>query len=305
VLSGINASNAAFLADLNNTEQRISRDEQELSSGISVSVASDNPVAVTPLLDNENQIAQINQIVSNLNLQQTIAQTADGALQTASGLINQIISIGTQGATATQTAASRANLATEVQQIQQQLVAIANTQVQGQYVFGGDAPGTQPYTYNWSKPEGVVSGGTPANTTTITGLDGASIVPGLTASQIFDAQANGAPAAGNVFNAVYQLGTALANNDQTGIQNALSSVQTAASYLSQSSTVYGDTENWIQEQITTANARSTTLTAAVSALRDTDVATVATSLTQDTGAMQAALAARGNLPSRSLFDYLA
>lgn len=305
MLSGIAASNAGFLVDLNATEQRISRDDQELSSGISVSVASDNPLAVTPLLDDQNQIAQLTQTVSNLNQQQTIAQTADGALQTASSLMNQLISLGTEGATATQTADTRSNLALQVQQIQQQLVSIANTSVQGQFVFGGDEPFTQPYAYDWNSPEGVVSSGSPTNTSTISGLDGSSIVPGLTASQIFDAQTNGSPAAGNVFNAVYQLGTALANNDQTGIQNALASVQSAATYLSQSSTVYGGTEDWIQQQITTANARSTTLTAAVSGLQDTDVATVATNLSSDSAALQAALAAQADLPTKSLFDYLA
>src|SRR5581483_6165523 len=249
MLSGIAASNASFLADLNSSEQRISRDNQQLSSGIRVNVASDNPGAVTPLLDYQNQIAQITQIVSNLNQQTAIVSTADGALQAASGLMNQLISIGTQGATATATAASRSNLGEQVQQIEQQLVSLANTNVQGQYIFGGDAPSTQLYTYNWSSPEGVVSSGSPTNTLAIHGLDGSSIVPGLTAGQIFDAQLpnGGGPDPGNVFQAVYQLGTALFNNDQTGIQNALASLQTAAAHLSQASTVYGEIENWIQQ----------------------------------------------------------
>lgn len=306
MLSGIAASNASFLADLNNTEQRISRDDQQISSGISISVASDDPAAVTPLLDDQNQIAQITQVLSNLNDQQTVAQTADGALQSASSLLNQLISLATEGATGTATATSNANLAQQVQQIEQQLVSIANTTVNGQYVFGGDAPYTQPYTYTGNVPEGVTSGGSPTNSTTLTGLDGSSIVPGLTAGQIFDAQLpNGNPDPGNVFLAVYQLGTALSNNDQTEVQNALSSLQAAASHLSQSATVYGDTEDWIQQQITTATDRSTTLTDAVSTLQDTDVAAVATDLSQNQAALDAALSAQADLPTKSLFSYLA
>lgn len=306
MLSGIAASNASFLADLNNTEQRISRDDQQISSGISVSVASDDPAAVTPLLDDQNQIAQITQLLSNLNDQQTVAQTADGALQSASSLLNQLISLATEGATGTATATSNANLAQQVQQIEQQLVSIANTTVNGQYVFGGDAPYTQPYTYTGNAPEEVTSGGSPTNSTTLTGLDGSSIVPGLTARQIFDAQLpNGNPDPGNVFLAVYQLGTALSNNDQTGVQNALSSLQAAASHLSESATVYGDTEDWIQQQITTATDRSTTLTDAVSTLQDTDVAAVATDLSQNQAALDAALSAQADLPTKSLFSYLA
>jgi flagellin-like hook-associated protein FlgL len=64
-------------------------------------------------------------------------------------------------------------------------VGIANTTVQGQYIFGGDDPATQPYTFNWNVPGGVVQNNTAANTLTIQNAAGATIVPGLTAQQIF------------------------------------------------------------------------------------------------------------------------
>lgn len=304
MISGIASSNPIFIADLNASEQRIARDDQQISSGTSLNVASDNPEAVTPVLDDHNQIAQLTQLISNLNQQQTVAQTADGALQTASSLLNQLISLGTEGAAGTATADSNSVLAQQVEQIQQQLVGIANTSVQGQYIFGGDDPATQPYSYDWSSPEGVVSGGTPSNSIAIGGLDGSSIVPGLTAQQIFDAQAGGSPAAGNVFQAVYQLGTALASNNQSGIETALGSVQNAASYLSQSAGLYGDTENWIQQQISSATARSTNLSGAVSTLSDADVASVATDMSQAQVSLDAALSAQAGLPTKTLFSYL-
>jgi len=306
MLSGIAAGDPTFLNDLNNDETRVSRDNQELSSGVRVNVASDDPNAVIPLLEDQNQIADINQTVTNLNQQETILKTADGALQSASGLLNQLISIGTQGATATATAETRASLGQQVQELQQQLVVLADTNVNGQYVFGGDSPYSQPYTFNWSSPEGVVSSGSPTNTTALVGLDGASIVPGQTAGQIFDAQLpNGTPDPGNVFQAVYQLGTALLNNDQTGIQNALTSLQTAAGHLTESTVMCGESEDWVQQQSATATSRSTALTDNVSSLRDADVASVATDLSQGQVSLDAALSAEASLPTRSLFSYLA
>ncbi|SRR5579884_1368745 len=305
MFNGIQGANATFLNDLNNSEARISRDNQELSSGIRVNVASDDPNAVIPLLEDQNQIAQINQIATNLHQQQAILETADGALQNASSLLNQLISIATEGATATATAETRASLGQQVQQIQQQLVALADTSVNGQYVFGGDSPYTQPYTYNWSNPEGVVSGGAATNTTAITSLDGASIIAGQTAGQIFDAQLpGGTPDPGNVFQAVYQLGTALLANDQTGTQNALASLQAAAGHVTESTVMYGESEDWVQQQLSETSARSTTLTGEVGVLRDADVAAVATDLSQGEVSLQAALSAQGSLPTRSLFSYM-
>lgn len=304
MLSGVYGYSAGFLTDLNSTEQRISRDTQDLSSGIRVNVASDDPAAVTPLLDDQNQIAQLTQLVTNLNAQQTVAQAADGALQTASALLNQLISIGTEGATSTATATSNATLGQQVQQIEQQLVGIANTTVQGRYIFGGDSSDVQPYTYDWSTAPGAVSSGSPSNTATVYGTNGSSIVAGLTAGQIFDATLpDGSPDPGNVFQAVYQLGTALLANDQAGIQSAVTSIQAAASHVSQCSASYGNTETWISQQITNATNESTNLTTDVSNLRDTDVASAATALSQDQVALQAALSAQGSLQTKSLFSY--
>jgi flagellar hook-associated protein 3 FlgL len=306
MLSGIAAFTSGFLANLNQTEQRIGRDDQQLSSGLRVSVASDDPSAVTPLLDAQDQIAQNNQIISNLQQQQTIAQTADSALQSASSLLNQLISIGTQGANATETVNSRAAFGEQVQQIQQQLVMLANTSVQGRYIFAGDSTGAQPYTFNWNNPEGVVANGSPSNTLAVYGVDDASVIPGLTAADIFDPQLpnNGGPDPANTFQAVYQLGTALLGNDTAGIQSALTSLQAAANHVTQCAAIYGNTENWITQEIATANDRITNLTAQVSTLRDTDVAAAATDLSQGQLALNAALSAQASLPTKSLFSYL-
>lgn len=308
MISGVFSSSPIFLTDLNATEQRISRDDQQISSGVDVSVPSDDPADVPLLLDDQNQVAQITQLVTNLQQQQTITQTADGALQTAASLLNQLISLGTEGATATATPTSNAVLAQQVQQIQQQLVAIANTSVDGQYIFGGDDPSTLPYTYDGSSSpnnDGVI-GVTPAptNTMTITGLDGSSITPGLTAGQIFEGQSGGPSNPVNVFQAVYQLGTALVGTSQTNIQTAVTTLQSAADYLNQCAAVYGDNENWLQQQITTANSRSTLLTGEIGNLRDTDVANVATDMSQAQVALEAALSAEASLPTKSLFSYL-
>jgi flagellar hook-associated protein 3 FlgL len=305
MISGLAASNASFLADLNNTEDRISRANQQISSGIRVSKASDDPEAVTPLLDYQNQINQITQLLSNLNSEKTVATMADGALQSASSLLNQLLSIAALGATGTTTAATRATLGVQVQQITQQLVSLANTTMEGRFIFGGDAPGTQPYTFDWNSAGGVSSSGSPANTATISDLDGGSIVPGLTAAQIFDARLpGGSPDPGNVFQAAYALGTALLANDQASLQTASTEIQAAATHVNESAVVYGNTENWIQQAAATATSRSVTLTDAISALRDTDLVAAATELTQGRVALEAALAAHANLTTKSLFSYL-
>ncbi|HEY3940339.1 MAG TPA: hypothetical protein VGL97_23130 [Bryobacteraceae bacterium] len=311
MLAGLDAFNGSFLADLDNTENRISQVNKQLTSGFRVNEASDDPAAIASILSYQNQIEQTTQVATNLNLAGTVASSADGALASASTLLDQLISIASQGASSTATAATRATLGQQVENIAQQLVGIANTSVQGQYIFGGDDPGTQPYTFSWSTPGsaslpgGVVQNNTAGSTATIANAAGSTIVPGQTAQQIFDARnPDGTLAAGNIFQNVYALGQALANNDQTATQTAALSLQASVNTLGLATTNNGNTEAWIQQAKTDASATLTNLQAELGSLRDTDVAQAATQLTTDQTALEAALAAHASLDVKSLFSYL-
>ncbi len=305
MISGVYGNNGSFLADLSQIENRISQVNKQISSGIRVNQASDDPSAVAPILAYQGQISEIKQVQTNLSGAQTEAQTADGALQTASTLMDQLVSLGAQGASSTSSAASRAVLGEQVQSIEQQLVAVANTSVGGTYIFGGDSSSTAPYAFSWASPDGVVASGTPTNTATLRDSDGNEIVPRLTAQQIFDIKnPDGTLATGNIFQAAFALGTALLANDQPGIQSALDQVKAGSAQLQQSATTYGNFENWIQQASQTATTHLNNITQALSSIRDSDVAADATQLSMDQTALQAALAAHASLNAKSLFDYL-
>jgi flagellin-like hook-associated protein FlgL len=183
MLAGLDAFNSTFLADLNDTENRITAANKQITSGFRVNEASDDPSAVASIVLYQSQIDQATQIQTNLNQASTVASSADGGLSTAATLLDRLTSIAAQGSNST--ASARATLAQQVQTILQQLVGIANTTVQGQYIFGGDDPATQPYTFDWNVPGGVVQNNTAANTATIQNASGVTTIPGLTAQQIF------------------------------------------------------------------------------------------------------------------------
>ncbi len=304
MIAGIESYNGSFLADLSQTEARIAQANRELSSGYRVNQASDDPSAVAPILDCQNQLAHLKQVQSNLNAAQTDAQTADGALQNAATLIDQLVTIGANGANTSTSATTRTTLGTQVQAIEQQLVAVANTSVSGRYIFGGDTPSTAPYTYSWTSPEGVVQNSGAPSTSMLRDGDGNEINPALTAAQIFDLRdSTGAPAPGNIFNAAYSLGQALLSNNQAGIQSAIDQIKAASNQLGLATTHYGNTLTWIQQASQSATNEQNNVTQALSSIRDTDVAAAATQLTLEQTALEAALSAHGNLNTKSLFSY--
>lgn len=147
MLAGLSGFNATFLADLNVTENRITQLNKQITSGVRVSQASDDPAALASILETQSDIDRTTQTQTNLQQASAVASSADGALASASSLLDQLRSLAAQGANSTATAATRTTLSQQVQAIEQQLVSIADTQVEGRYIFGGDDPNTQPYTF--------------------------------------------------------------------------------------------------------------------------------------------------------------
>jgi flagellar hook-associated protein 3 FlgL len=303
----ISGTTQQYLADLNRTETQLQQVTTQISSGIDVQQPSDNPGAISDILQTQTAISNNKQIQSNLQSVTTEVNTADSALQTAVQQVQSALSLATEGASSTSTAETRSELAQQVANIQQTLVGIAQTTVNGQYIFSGDND-TQPmYQLDSSAPEGVQQLFSSTSTRTIQSVDGTSFAVALTAQQIFDAQnSDGTPATGNVFAAIQNLETALTNNDTAGISSAVSSLQSASSYLNNQLAFYGDVEDRVTEATDLAQKFQTQETTELGNLQDTDIPTAATELTQLQTQQEASMQVEASVDQmKNLFSYLA
>ena len=303
----ISGATQQYLANLNQTETQLQQATAQISSGIAVGQPSDNPAAISEILQTETAISNNKQIQSNLSNASTEVNTADSALQTAVQAVQNAISLAAQGASSTVSADTRATLAQQVAGIQQTLVGIAQTTVNGSYIFSGDQDTQPPYQLDPSQPEGVLQLVTDSSTRTIQSVDGTSFAVALTAQQIFDAKnPDGTPASGNVFAAIQNLETALTNNDTAGITAASDSLQSASSYLNDQLAFYGGVENRIQEATDLAQKFQTQQQTELSNLQDTNVAATATELSQLQVQQEASMSAEANIQQmKNLFSYLA
>jgi flagellar hook-associated protein 3 FlgL len=303
----ISGATQQYLADLSRTETQLQQDTANISSGIDVSQPSDDPAAIAEILQTETAISRNTQVQSNLSNVTAEVNTADSALQTAIQTMDSAISLATEGATSTATADERTTLAQQVSGLQQTLVGIAQTTVNGRFIFSGDQDTQPPYVLDPTQPEGVQQLVTSSATRTIQSVDGTSFAVALTAQQIFDARnSDGTPATGNVFAAIQNLETALTNNDTAGITAAASSLQSASSYLNDQLAFYGNVENRVQEASDLATKFQTQQQTELSNLQDTDVATTATQLSQLQTQEQASMSVEANVEQmKNLFSYLA
>lgn len=294
-----------FLNGIANLQREQTKTEREISSGFRVQDAADSPSQTPELIALGSDLASRQTYQTNLDRIQAETNGANTALDSGVKLIENSRTIALQGAGSTSTAADRQNLAAQIQGIQQQFVALANTTVEGRYIFGGDQDTAPPYQLNRATPGGVDKLTAQTATRTIADPEGQPIYQSRTASTIFDHQSGvGTPAADNTFVALQNLQVALANNDSAGIADALTSLESVSTWLNQQQASYGmDGQKIAQEQTGTA-AEVTGLQTRISAIRDTDIVQAATDLTQESTAQSAAFAAQAQIPRKSLFDYL-
>jgi flagellar hook-associated protein 3 FlgL len=305
-LGSASIGTAWFLNGLANLQQEQTQTQIELSSGYQINDAADSPSQTPELIQLGSTLAAVQDYQTNLSNVQTEATAADSALGSGISLIQNAVSLATQGASSTATAATNQTLAIQVQSIQQQLVALANTTVAGRAIFGGDQDQSPPYQYDATSAAGVDSLTPGTSSRTIVNTLGETVYQPLTAQQIFDpVDAAGAPTANNTFAALQSLETALQANNHTGVASALASLQAGSTYVGQQQAYYGASEQRLTNEQTSAANQVTALQAQIGGIRDTNVAQAATDLTQDSADQSAAVGAESEISQqKTLFDYL-
>lgn len=306
MISTISGAQQLYLANLDRTQNQMQTAELQLSSGLRVQQASDDPTVITEIIQINSAIAGSQQLQTNLNGVTTELNSADTALQSAVQNLDNAVSLGTEGASLTTSATDRANLATAVNGILENLVGLSQTEVNGRYIFtGGDD--TQPqYQLDSTQADGVLQLSNTPNTRVIEDGNGSPISVSMTAQQIFDARdSNGNPTSGNVFAAVSALQTALQNNNTAQITQAVSLLQSASDTVNSALQFYGGVENRISDATALAQKFQTQQQTQLGQLQDADIPAAALQLSQTQIDEQAALSSQAKIEqTQNLFSYL-
>jgi flagellar hook-associated protein 3 FlgL len=306
MISSLDPSDQIFLVGVNQIQQRISAVSQQLTSGLKVTAASDAPDQIDDLLQLRADQAQNTQISTNLGMEQTNAQAADGALSSAIQLMDSATQLAAEGANTTETATSLQTLAQQVASLQTNMVNLSQTQVQGRYIFSGDLDQSPSYQVDLTAPDGVDQLSNAASTRQIQNPEGGTFSPSMTAQQIFASQnPDGTDAGSNVFAALNNLRVALLANNQAGITTAQGQIQQASVQLNTAQSFYGNVENIITNATNYGSTYDTQLTTEISGIQDADATSAALQLSESNTQLQAAFEAQGKMPTSSLFDYLA
>jgi flagellar hook-associated protein 3 FlgL len=283
-----------LLAALQQLKQQGNTANLELATGSKINKPSDDPAGAAQLVKINAQSSQVDSYQRSISSVTGELSTADATLNSVTTALQRAIGLGVEGANGTLSGADRIDVATELQGIQSQLISLANTTYQGQFLFGGTAD-TQPFVLDSTQSSGVRYAGNRGVNHVAIG-DGYQLQVNLPGSQVF----NGAGA--DVFQAMQDLITAL--NTNSGIPAAVNEVSAAYSYVTNQRVFYGNGLNQTQSQQTYLNTAKLGLSQQQNDVSAADVASVATQLVSDQTAQTATLTAMGRTSQTSLFDYL-
>ncbi|MGD0096759.1 MAG: flagellar hook-associated protein FlgL [Terracidiphilus sp.] len=138
------------------SQQAMATAEQQVSTGLRVNQLSDDPAASANMVVSLAESANIDQYTSNVNSVLPRMQATGSALSSIVSSLNSAITLGTSGANSDLQTDQKQAIAAEVQSDLSSVIAQANTEFNGVYVFGGSETTTPPFvaastTYNSSQ----------------------------------------------------------------------------------------------------------------------------------------------------------
>ena len=271
----------------------------ELASGLRVSKLSTDPVAVGQSTVLAAAVSAADSYVQVATGTTSKLQVTDSTLGEVVTALTKAISLTVSGGDGTLSAANKAIIGQQIVAIRDQVLGLANSSYQGQYIFSGSQGQLQPFTLNsTSTPATVTYAGDSALQYTTT-PNGQKIQTNLAGSSLFT------PPAGGVFTALNTVIADFASNassTQIGSDSAL--LTAALNTVDSQRSIIGTSLSQIQTSSTYAQTTAAQFTASETNLISADAAQVATQLSTTETQGQALSSVIASLAKGSLFDYI-
>jgi flagellin len=215
--------------NLGSSQANLNKSMQRLSSGLRINSAKDDAAGLAISDRMTAQIRGLNQAARNANDGISLAQTAEGALQESTNLLQRIRELAVQSANDTNSTSDRASLNDEVSQLVEELDRIAQTtEFNGTNVIDGTLSNAVFQVGANAGSNQTISFGVESAQAADLGTAGDEVIAAATATGSFSDLTFTADAAGSTANATY---TIVAN------QSAATASSTSATFTASNNTI--------------------------------------------------------------------
>jgi len=265
----------------------LNRASQIVSTVKRINTLSDDPAGLALSLGLKSTLANIDQLNRNIELGESWLVASEGALQHTQNLVTEAKVLCIQMASDSNSAVDRQSAVAVVQNIRDEIVSLANTQISGRYIFSGTETDVKPFeldgTYNGNDIPFAIRAGN--DSLVQIGSDGEAIFA-------------------DIFTTLDDLGTALQSDDVDAINTAMTELDLHAERVSTKISDVGSKMNRMEVKKNILADLSISTTERLSEIEDADFVEATMNLKSVEMAYQAALASSASIMELSLVDFI-
>jgi flagellar hook-associated protein 3 FlgL len=268
-----------------------------VATGKRILKLSDDPVGLTQGLNIKSTLSSIEQMGRNITLGKLWLAVSESAVSQVQDVISEAKVLSIQMANATVNAAERRSAAETVQNMLEEIVSLANTEVTGRYIFAGFKTDAAPFTLE--SDNSVTYHGDNSRFTVKIGKD-ATVQVGSDGEAVFGTI--GQP--DDIFRAFNDLKTALESDDISGIQASMGDLDSRFDHVASKISDIGSKMLRMEIKENIFQDLNLTNTERLSRIEDADITEAILDLRAKEVAYQAALASASKVLQMSLLDYM-
>lgn len=285
--------NRDLLTSLNVSNRNEDIALMQLETGKRVNQPSDDPAAAAAYIQNRAQASAVTQYLQTASNLSGTFQVASSALSAAVNVLTSAVSLGVEGGNGNLTPAQQQALTQSVDQMQQQLLNVANTTFQGNYIFSGSKTNTASFVFDSTQPSGVLYQGN-TETMKVAIAPNSQITTNVPGSQIFN----------DAFQSLNDLKNGLNSGNTSQIESAVTSLRSAIDTINQQRVTYTSGMTRLQAAQTLLQNQNLQLQSQENDLIGTDMAVAITNANTAMVARNAILGVGSRLTQVSLLNYL-
>lgn len=136
-----------LLLNLNRNAQQMNNTQTQMASGMKINKPSDDPVGITYSLRYRAELASNEQYQKNVDSATSWLDFNDTVMDQAGSIVQRLRELTVQASTGTNPQSALDSIKEEVSQLKEQLIDVANSKLNGKYVFNGETYDIKPYDF--------------------------------------------------------------------------------------------------------------------------------------------------------------
>ncbi|SET09509.1 flagellar hook-associated protein 3 FlgL [Oceanobacillus limi] len=284
-----------MLKNLDNSYSNLGKYMDQLSTGKKINRPSDDPVVAMKGMNYRSQVIEVEQFQRNIGEVHNWMDNSDAALDKATQALQKLRELAVQASSDTYDTDERKSIMEEAEQLKEHLADIANTKVNGKYIFNGDNTKNAPITFGADGEINTIDFDT--SDVNIEVANGTKLKANIDPVKAFGAS-------GSVFGDIDKFINALNDNNQEGINQSIESLDENINNTINTRADLGARMNRLELVENRLAEQEVIATKMMSENEDIDYEEVITNLITQESVHRAALSAGSRIIQPTLLDFL-